>query len=350
MKIFWILLGQLLVATIATAQPTDDLWPLNPGNVWTYENQDYPERLTTITLQEEQGELVAIFEKTHIETYHSMGANVTNYWYLLEDEYGLRATHNNRYDRDTGELVDAWGYYGKNAYIIFPWDLQLPHNEREMQSYHREDLWQWAMGDWRVSYSSDYVVTPYYTGEVVKVAFLEDIVDPTGHVGLVKENWYFADGVGPVMIEQWNFPEPTYVQVRIVLTDRQGVEIETDPRMALDLPQPGATIPTPSVAIPYLMGGWAIDLGAPSGTGVDAVAVWAIPQGGGANIFLGYASLGLERPGIGALYGPRFTFSGYGLWVTGGLPAGNYTLVVFARSTVTGTYNNSRAVAITVSP
>ena len=110
----------------------------------------------------------------------------------------------------------------------------------------------------------------------------------------------------------------------------------SDPLMALDTPTTGSV-----VAFPFTVQGWAIDRGAPSGTGVDKVDVWAFPQGGGFPIFLGTAAYGVGRPDVAAVFGdPRFTFSGYNLEVNRGLPSGRYTITAFARSTVTGTFNN----------
>ena len=79
--------------------------------------------------------------------------------------------------------------------------------------------------------------------------------------------------------------------------------------MSLDNPQNGMTLGSP-----FSIWGWALDRGAPSGTGVSAVQVVAIPQSGGAPIVLGDARLGLPRPDVGTAYGdPRFTPSGYAL-------------------------------------
>ena len=121
------------------------------------------------------------------------------------------------------------------------------------------------------------------------------------------------------------------------------------PLMVIDLPQPGA-----AVSVPFLLAGWAFDLAASTGTGVDAVHAWAFPPGGDGNfsvgIFLGAATLGVVRPGVGAVYGEQFTPSGYQLNVITPLLQGGYTLRVYARSTVTGTFNHSRAVDITVTP
>jgi hypothetical protein len=114
------------------------------------------------------------------------------------------------------------------------------------------------------------------------------------------------------------------------------------PRMSIDVPTTGST-----VANTFTVGGWAIDLGSPSGTGVDAVHVWAYPTTGAAPMFVGAATLGVSRPDVGAAFGSsRFGVSGYTL--AGTLPGGSYDLAVFAHSTVTGTFNNSSSVRITV--
>jgi hypothetical protein len=116
----------------------------------------------------------------------------------------------------------------------------------------------------------------------------------------------------------------------------------TDPAMAIDAPASGATRTQP-----FTIAGWAIDRGAPSGAGVDAIHVWAWPSGGGPPLFVGAATYGAARPDVGALFGSRFTNSGYGLTASG-LPPGTYDIVVYAHSTVTGEFNNSQRVAMTV--
>jgi hypothetical protein len=43
---------------------------------------------------------------------------------------------------------------------------------------------------------------------------------------------------------------------------------------------------------------------------------------------------------VSAVHGSQFELSGFELTANSPLPSGNYTLSVFARSTITGTYNN----------
>jgi hypothetical protein len=105
------------------------------------------------------------------------------------------------------------------------------------------------------------------------------------------------------------------------------------------VPSPAMSIDAPShnaqVQQPFPVTGWAIDRASAQGSGVDAVHVYAYPAAGGAPVFLGLASTSLSRPDIGGLFGPQFAASGYALSASG-LPAGQYVLVVYARSTVTG--------------
>ena len=80
-----------------------------------------------------------------------------------------------------------------------------------------------------------------------------------------------------------------------------------------------------------VVAGWAADLDAPSGTGIDTLHVWAYPRGGGDPIFLGATAYGGVRPDVAAVYGEQFRKSGYGLAVRG-LDPGSYDLAVFAWS------------------
>jgi hypothetical protein len=114
-----------------------------------------------------------------------------------------------------------------------------------------------------------------------------------------------------------------------------------NPLLMIDAPVNGA-----GVSVPFTIRGWAADTDAATNTGVDAIHVWAFPASG-APVFLGIAIYGASRPDVGAFLGSRFTNSGYSLAI-GGLPPGVSQLVVFAHSTVTGTFNQARIVTVTV--
>jgi hypothetical protein len=82
---------------------------------------------------------------------------------------------------------------------------------------------------------------------------------------------------------------------------------------------------------------------------VDAVHIWAVPTAatGGLPLFVAAATYGAPRGDVGAAFGSQFTNSGYNTYVSG-LTTGTYDLVVYARSAVTGTFNQSHVVRVTV--
>jgi hypothetical protein len=100
------------------------------------------------------------------------------------------------------------------------------------------------------------------------------------------------------------------------------------------------------VAQPFVLGGWAADLGAMGDTGVSAIHVWAYPLSGGAPVFVGAATYGGARPDVAAVHGDQFRDSGYGLFIQD-LTPGNYDLAVFAWSTEVGDFLPARVVRIT---
>jgi hypothetical protein len=115
------------------------------------------------------------------------------------------------------------------------------------------------------------------------------------------------------------------------------------PYIAIDTPRPGD-----AGAGAFLLAGWAADLASASGTGVDAIHVWAYPLSGpGTPIFAGTGALGWTRADIGAAFGAQFSASGYGVIVSG-LPPGSYRLVAYAHSVLTGTFNASASVDVVV--
>jgi hypothetical protein len=123
-------------------------------------------------------------------------------------------------------------------------------------------------------------------------------------------------------------------------------------------PSPGAPQPNPHMNVDspganaqvsgnaFLVSGWAIDKGAPSGTGVDAIDVWATPVGSSSATYVGAATYGIARPDVAGYHGAQFTNCGFTL--VGSLTTpGTYDLDVYARSTVTGTFQRTR-VRVTV--
>jgi glucose/arabinose dehydrogenase len=113
--------------------------------------------------------------------------------------------------------------------------------------------------------------------------------------------------------------------------------------IAVDTPDNGSSV-APDF---FLVGGWALDASAPSGTGVDAIHVWAVQTTGGPFVFLGATTTFSDRADVGSVYGTRFTHSGYVLTATAPR-SGTWDMFVYARSTVTGQFQVSGPVRIIV--
>jgi hypothetical protein len=133
-------------------------------------------------------------------------------------------------------------------------------------------------------------------------------------------------------------------------TRRQEVRIVLQPK-GRAAAAPHVVIDTPTrqqdVGQPFMLAGWAADLGAATGTGIATLHVWAYPLAGGPPVFLGVADSGGRRPDVAAAYGEQFQDAGYGL-VVNGLTPGNYDLAVFGYSTVTGGFVPASVVRVTV--
>ena len=127
------------------------------------------------------------------------------------------------------------------------------------------------------------------------------------------------------------------------VTQRRAVTVvESHPLTSIDVPVNGST-----VATTFAIGGWAIDTGAPEGTGVDAIHVWAFKNSDPNQAqFVGVPTLGVSRPDVGAVYGSRFTPSGYNLLAT--LSPGSYQLNVYTHSSVTNSFSLVTVIWITV--
>ena len=177
---------------------------------------------------------------------------------------------------------------------------------------------------------------------------------PRSDVGAVYGSQFNTSGwsltAGDLPAGQYLIAAQAKSAVTGTFNDLQTVTITSaapgaNPVVAVDTPHPFATF-GPSL----LVTGWTIDAGASSGTGVDAVHVWAYPFTGGAlgtPVFLGTAGLGFGRADVAGIFGAQFGPSGYALQ-SSGLAPGPYRLLVFAHSTVSGLFNPSSFIDVTV--
>ncbi len=129
-------------------------------------------------------------------------------------------------------------------------------------------------------------------------------------------------------------------EVRVILAPKGsghvGVQVAIDtPRAQQDVGQP------------FMLAGWAADLDAAVGTGIDTLHVWAYPATGGAPVFVGTPTLGGVRPDVAAVHGDQFREAGFGLTLQGLIP-GTYDLAVFPWSNVTGAFAPPNVVHVTV--
>ena len=130
--------------------------------------------------------------------------------------------------------------------------------------------------------------------------------------------------------------------VRVVLHPKGRGAV--GPQIVIDVPRAKTTVESS-----FMIGGWAVDLGASEGTGSTTVHAWAYPAAGGAPIFLGATAYGGARPDVAAVHGDQFKESGFGLIVQG-LPAGDYDLALFAWSTETMGFLAPTVVRVNVKP
>src|SRR5262249_21276484 len=112
------------------------------------------------------------------------------------------------------------------------------------------------------------------------------------------------------------------------------------PLMALDTPSP-----LQLVSRSFLIAGWAFDPAAASGSGVDAIHVWAFPAAGGRALFLGTGTRRGSRPGLAPAVRAAAN-TGFAAIAT--LPPGTWDVAVYAHSAVTGTFNDALSVRVVV--
>ena len=119
--------------------------------------------------------------------------------------------------------------------------------------------------------------------------------------------------------------------------------ITVDPAVLITVDSPGA-----SATNPFSLRGWALDRRATNNAGIETLHVYAYPNpGSGAQpIWLGAVTPSQSRPDVASIFGSQFRMSGYTLPV--GLAPGVYDLVIFAKSSVSGSFDNGRLMRVTI--
>jgi hypothetical protein len=118
----------------------------------------------------------------------------------------------------------------------------------------------------------------------------------------------------------------------------------SSPAMNVDAPAASSVVTSA-----FEVGGWAIDRGAASGTGVDSVVFYIFPNGGaGAPVYVGTGSYGSNRTDVASAFGPQFANSAFHFTITG-LGPGAFVLGVYPHSTVTNSFTAPTLIPLTVS-
>ena len=156
--------------------------------------------------------------------------------------------------------------------------------------------------------------------------------------GFQKEVRGLAPGVYRLVAQALSTVTGTYNQFREIT-----VTVTANPAMWVETPGTST-----SVNQYFTISGWAADLAAASGTGVNTLHIWAYPNPGSGQpaIWVGTPTYGSPRYDIAALYGSQFTNSGFTM--TANLPPGVYLLYIAAFSTVANTFNQAQHITVTV--
>jgi DNA-binding beta-propeller fold protein YncE len=172
-----------------------------------------------------------------------------------------------------------------------------------------------------------------------------DVGGALGNAALTQSGFLLlVDGLKPGGYTFVAFAHSTVTGAFHPRTVHVNVGGEAQPVIHVDAVQTGAGGAFPNGYV--IMFGWAVDTRATTGAGVAAIHAWAYPQGGAAPVFLGAATPSRERDITALLFGSQFTNAGWAL--SAPLNAGNYRVVLYALSAVTGTFDNVRVVDVTV--
>jgi hypothetical protein len=146
-----------------------------------------------------------------------------------------------------------------------------------------------------------------------------------------------GDAIAPQLVEERNVAQA----LRPAESVRLAIVVGPAMRMAIETPL------SRDVVQPFVVSGWALDLAAREGSGVDTIHVWAFPVGGGQPTFLGVASQGEARADVAATYGAPFDRSGFHLTVQD-LAVGMYDIVAYVHRAASGRFEAEYGLRVTV--
>ncbi len=228
---------------------TTNLWPLELGNTWIFRRSDAPEQETIIRVEPEDrfpGVCVHHMKNNDLTYWNPSGLDGPGKenmrWFVIpfsqmpgwEDEL-LWAWGDMRYDRITGQFNTGYHYMSVDplkypGYVLFRRHQPVPYRFTGEQKYFavkdynrfiKQDFYHLkdyqSRGTWELNFEWSEVSVPAYQGKVLRIKFDEnwDIREPKKC--WVHEDWYFADGVGPVLIEQYLSRERKELRIRIEL-------------------------------------------------------------------------------------------------------------------------------------
>jgi hypothetical protein len=136
-----------------------------------------------------------------------------------------------------------------------------------------------------------------------------------------------GDAMGAQFVEERNVAQA----LRPAESVRLAIVVGPAMRMAIEAPL------SRDVVQPFVVSGWALDLAARDGSGVDTIHVWAFPVGGGLPVFLGVAEQGGKREDVAKTYGQAFGGSAFSV-VVEGLTPGLYDIVVYVHRAASGRF------------
>ena len=133
-----------------------------------------------------------------------------------------------------------------------------------------------------------------------------------------------------------------HIDVTVTIVD--GTRAPRPIAMHVDAPLEGSIV---SGAL--TVGGWALDPQATTGSGIDAIDVWATRRdvAGAAAQFLGEATLGFFRPDVAAAYGAQFEATGFQITAPA-LPPGTYDITLYGWSHRAARWEDARVISLIV--